>query len=153
MTVKSSANSVILILFAISDNLSAENSKLSADSWNRGNHLLGCMPWIHISWYRRTKFSVLTPRKHQHQSGYDFGGLPSLHSPLGCSGQDGDLQRGQQGYSQVWVVKHNCLKYYLIWSSLNYFCFASLRHIQHYKGDTNTTKLMKKNLPTVLNGL
>ena len=43
MTVKSSANSVILILFAISDNLSAENSKLSADSWNRGNHLLGCM--------------------------------------------------------------------------------------------------------------
>ena len=44
MTVKSSANSVILILFAISDNLSAENSKLSADSWNRGNHLLGCMP-------------------------------------------------------------------------------------------------------------
>ena len=37
MTVKSSANSVILILFAIS------NSKLSADSWNRGNHLLGCM--------------------------------------------------------------------------------------------------------------
>ena len=43
MTVKSSANSVILILFAISDNLSAENSKLSADSWNRGNHLFGCM--------------------------------------------------------------------------------------------------------------
>ena len=35
--------SVILILFAFSDNLSAENSKLSADSWNRGNHLLGCM--------------------------------------------------------------------------------------------------------------
>ena len=43
MTVKSYANSVILILFAISDNLSAENSKLSADSWNRGNNLLGCM--------------------------------------------------------------------------------------------------------------
>ena len=43
MTVKSYANSVILILFAISDNLSAENSKLSADSWNRGNHLLGCV--------------------------------------------------------------------------------------------------------------
>ena len=35
--------SLVLILFAISDNLSAENSKLSADSWNRGNHLLGCM--------------------------------------------------------------------------------------------------------------
>ena len=44
MTVNSSANSVILILFAFSDNLSAENSKLSADSWNRGNHLFGCMP-------------------------------------------------------------------------------------------------------------
>ena len=43
MAVNSSANSVILILFAFSDNLSAENSKLSADSWNRGNHLLGCM--------------------------------------------------------------------------------------------------------------
>ena len=43
MAVNSSGNSVILILFAFSDNLSAENSKLSADSWNRGNHLLGCM--------------------------------------------------------------------------------------------------------------
>ena len=43
MTVNSSANSVILILFAFSDNLSAENSKLSAESWNRGHHLLGCM--------------------------------------------------------------------------------------------------------------
>ena len=43
MTVKSSANSVILILFAFSDNLSADNSKLSADSWNRRNHLFGCM--------------------------------------------------------------------------------------------------------------
>ena len=43
MTVNSSANSVILILFAFSDNLSAENSKLSADFCNRGNHLLGCM--------------------------------------------------------------------------------------------------------------
>ena len=43
MAVNSSANSVILILFAFSDNLSAENSKLSADSWNRGNHLFGCM--------------------------------------------------------------------------------------------------------------
>ena len=43
MTVKSSANIVILILFAFSDNLSAENSKLSADSWNRWHHLLGCM--------------------------------------------------------------------------------------------------------------
>ena len=32
-----------MILFAFSDNLSAENSKLSADSWNRGNHLFGCM--------------------------------------------------------------------------------------------------------------
>ena len=45
MTVKSSANSVILILFAFSDNLSAENSKLSADSCNCGNHLLGYMCW------------------------------------------------------------------------------------------------------------
>ena len=43
MTVNSSANSVILILFAFSDNLSAENSKLSADSCNRRNHLFGCM--------------------------------------------------------------------------------------------------------------
>ena len=43
MAVNSSGNSVILILFAFSDNLSAENSKLSADSWNRGNHLFGCM--------------------------------------------------------------------------------------------------------------
>ena len=43
MTVNSSANSVILILFAFSDNLSAENSKLSAESWHRGHHLLGCM--------------------------------------------------------------------------------------------------------------
>ena len=43
MAVNSSANSVILILFAFSDNLSAENSKLSAESWNRGNHLFGCM--------------------------------------------------------------------------------------------------------------
>ena len=44
MTVNTSANSVILILlFAFLDNLSAENSKLSADFCNRGNHLLGCM--------------------------------------------------------------------------------------------------------------
>ena len=43
MTVNSSANSVILILFAFSDNLSAEKSKSSADSCNRGNHLFGNM--------------------------------------------------------------------------------------------------------------
>ena len=40
MAVNSSANSVILILFAFSDNLSAENSKLSADS---AIQLLECM--------------------------------------------------------------------------------------------------------------
>ena len=51
MTVKISANSVILILFAISDNLFAENSKLSADSCNRGNHLLGCMQSHSIIWH------------------------------------------------------------------------------------------------------
>ena len=46
MTVNSSANSVILIVFAFSDNLSAENSKLSSDSANRGNHLFGCMGYL-----------------------------------------------------------------------------------------------------------
>ena len=49
MTVNSSENSVILILFAFSDNLSAENSKLSAESWHRGHHLLGCIPPPQIS--------------------------------------------------------------------------------------------------------
>ena len=44
MTVKNSANSEILILFAFSYDLSAENSKFSADSRHRGNHLYGCMP-------------------------------------------------------------------------------------------------------------
>ena len=43
MTVNSSANSVVLIVFAFSDNLSAENSKLSADSGIHGIHFLGCM--------------------------------------------------------------------------------------------------------------
>ena len=43
MTVNSSAYSVILILFAFSDNLSAENSKSSPDYYNCGNHLFGCM--------------------------------------------------------------------------------------------------------------
>ena len=33
-----------LTVFAFSDNLSAENSKFSADSRHRGNHLYGCMP-------------------------------------------------------------------------------------------------------------
>ena len=40
MTVNSSANSIILILFAFSDNLSAENSKLSAESGLPGLSLL-----------------------------------------------------------------------------------------------------------------
>ena len=43
MTVNSSANSVILILFAFLDNLSAENSKLSAVSGHPGHSLLGNM--------------------------------------------------------------------------------------------------------------
>ena len=43
MTVNSSANSVILILFVFSDNLSAENSKLSAESGLPGLSLLGSM--------------------------------------------------------------------------------------------------------------
>ena len=43
MTVDSSANSVIFILFAFSDNLSAENSKLSAESGLSGLSLLGNM--------------------------------------------------------------------------------------------------------------
>ena len=40
----SSANSVIFILFAFSDNLSAENSKLSAESGLPGLSLLESMP-------------------------------------------------------------------------------------------------------------
>ena len=43
MTVNSSANSVILILFAFSDNLSAENSKSSADFYIQRIQLLECM--------------------------------------------------------------------------------------------------------------
>ena len=43
MTVNSSANSVILILFAFSDNLSAENSKSSADFCIQRIQLLECM--------------------------------------------------------------------------------------------------------------
>ena len=39
MTVNSSANSVFVIVFAFSDNLSAENSKLSVDCGSRGNQL------------------------------------------------------------------------------------------------------------------
>ena len=45
MTVNSSANSVILILFVFSDNLSAENHKLSAESGQPGLSLLVCMQW------------------------------------------------------------------------------------------------------------
>ena len=65
MAVNSSANSVILILFAFSDNLSAENSKLSADSWNRGNHLLGCMlpllvyPFSGINYQKSNQILIL----------------------------------------------------------------------------------------------
>ena len=51
MTVNSSANSVILILFAFSDNLSAENSKSSADSCNPVNHLFGCMSICYLPTY------------------------------------------------------------------------------------------------------
>ena len=43
MTVNSSANSVVVIVFAFSDNLSAENSKLSADSGIHGIQRFGCM--------------------------------------------------------------------------------------------------------------
>ena len=43
MTINSSANSVILILFAFSDNLSAENSKSSADFFIQLIQLLECM--------------------------------------------------------------------------------------------------------------
>ena len=43
MTVNSSANSIILILFAFSDSLSAENSNLSAESGLRGLSLLESM--------------------------------------------------------------------------------------------------------------
>ena len=43
MTVNSSANSVILILFAFSDNLSAENSKSSADFCIQRIQLLECI--------------------------------------------------------------------------------------------------------------
>ena len=43
MPVNSCANSVILILFAFSDNLSAENSKLSAESGLPGLSLLESM--------------------------------------------------------------------------------------------------------------
>ena len=43
MTVNSSANSVILILFAFSENISAENSKLSAGFKPQLPQLLECM--------------------------------------------------------------------------------------------------------------
>ena len=44
MTGNSSANSIILILFAFSDNFSAENSNLSAESGLRGLSFLESMP-------------------------------------------------------------------------------------------------------------
>ena len=43
MTINSSANSIILIHFAFSDNLSAENSKSSADFCIQCIQLLECM--------------------------------------------------------------------------------------------------------------
>ena len=43
MTVNSSATSIILILFAFSDNISAENSKLPADFSIQLIQLLECM--------------------------------------------------------------------------------------------------------------
>ena len=43
MAVNSSANTIILIHFAFSDNLSAENSKLSADFYIKRIQLLECM--------------------------------------------------------------------------------------------------------------
>ena len=49
MTINSSANSVILILFAFSDNLSAENSKSSADFCIQRIQLLECMHLASIS--------------------------------------------------------------------------------------------------------
>ena len=49
MTINSSANSVILILFAFSDNLSAENSKSSADFYIQRIQLLECMVTLWFS--------------------------------------------------------------------------------------------------------
>ena len=72
MTVNSSANSVILILFVFSDNLSAENSKLSAESGLPGLSLLGSMYILYM--YPKQKTIVLhLLRKEAHNW------LPSAH--------------------------------------------------------------------------
>ena len=68
MTDKSSANSVILILFTFSDNLSAENSKLSADFCIQRIQLLECM----------VNMSFLFPDYKDYRANYVEGYRPSI---------------------------------------------------------------------------
>ena len=56
MTINSSANSVILILCAFSDNLSAENSKSSADYSIQLIQLLECMSMEGHQCLKNTRF-------------------------------------------------------------------------------------------------
>ena len=97
MAVNSSANSVILILFAFSDNLSAENSKLSADSWNRGNHLFGCMTGTGGCHCHARSFRHLYLPPHYHLRAL------SPTPPTGpVLGQWGKGQRGAGRLTRTW---------------------------------------------------
>ena len=68
MTVNSSAKSVVLILFAFSDNLSAKNSKLSAESGLPGLSFLECMPNQYAKKYFRS--SLMLPKTYPLLSNY-----------------------------------------------------------------------------------
>ena len=56
-----------LIVFAFSDNLSAENSKFSADSGIHGIHFLECMRWGSVNMAKKAQkcdFLARTPTKY-----------------------------------------------------------------------------------------
>ena len=79
MTVNSSANSVIFILFAFSDNLSAESSKSSADYSIQLIQLLECMSLCTVCDHFER---ITSPRVAQQSNGLAFENSQQKHLAL-----------------------------------------------------------------------
>ena len=129
MTVNSSANSVILILFAFSDNLSAKNSKLPAESWHRGHHLLGSMVLGHQN---RGGQSSNVSKKLIKITGFFFFYYTLRGSPL---------------KTRYWTLKVN------LWGGYQLFCVWVLSTFESLFGQTRGTSFLREETIQTRNGL
>ena len=166
MTVKGSANSVILILFAFSDNLSAEKSKSSADFYIQLIQLLECMDtrsgwkqWILQDPWDPGWFGVRLSLRYMYVMAdigcfclnlcrlFESAPVLSVESEtcLGSSEKEGGLKKGEISKGEKWLspcmyVLHCWLCYLLMASRHRTWLGYLARFVSSTSSDASATQ-------------